>query len=95
MIVHELEPHDAVEALRDGSCDLAITFTYNLIAGDPPPGVSRQVLSVEPILIALPADHRAATGEVDLRVLREEQWIAGSRGTTDHEMRHRTSRYPA
>lgn len=86
VILYELEPREAVEALRDGTCDLAITFTYNLIPEDPPLGVTRRLLGVEPILIALPAGHPAATGEVDLRFLREEQWIAGSQGTTDHEM---------
>ncbi|MGI5285747.1 LysR family transcriptional regulator [Nonomuraea polychroma] len=86
VIVYELEPREAVEALRNGSCDLGISFTYSLIPEEPPPGISRRLLGVEPILIALPAHHPAATGEVDLRLLREEQWIAGSQGTTDHEM---------
>ncbi|MER5321643.1 LysR family transcriptional regulator [Streptosporangium roseum] len=86
VVVYELEPHEAVEALRNGNCDLAIAFTYNLIPEDAPPGISRRLLGVEPILIALPAGHQAATHEVDLRLLREEQWIAGSQGTTDHEM---------
>ncbi|WP_170223006.1 LysR family transcriptional regulator [Nonomuraea turkmeniaca] len=89
VVVYELEPREAVEALRDGGCDLGITFTYNLIPENPPPGVSRRLLGVEPILIALPADHPAAAGAVDLRSLREEPWIAGSRGTNDHEMLHR------
>lgn len=86
VVVYELEPHEAVGALRDGGCDLAIAFTYNLIPEDEPPGISRRLLGVEPILIALPAGHPAATHEVDLRLLRDEQWIAGSQGTTDHEM---------
>jgi DNA-binding transcriptional LysR family regulator len=87
VILFELEPREAVDALRAGGCDLAIAFTYNLIPEDPPPGVTRQVLGVEPFLIALPAGW--PSGEVDLRLLREEQWIAGSLGTTDHEMLHR------
>ncbi|OUC82106.1 LysR family transcriptional regulator [Streptosporangium minutum] len=86
VVVYELEPHEAVEALRDGNCDLAVAFTYNLIPEDGPPGISRRLLGVEPILIALPTGHPAATHEVDLRLLREEQWIAGSQGTTNHEM---------
>ncbi|GAA3647177.1 LysR family transcriptional regulator [Nonomuraea antimicrobica] len=89
VILCELEAREAVEALRDGGCDLAIAFTYNLIPQDTPPGVTRRLLGVEPILIALPAGHPAADGDVDLRSLREEQWIAGSQGTTDHEMLHR------
>lgn len=36
--------------------------------------------------MALPADHPEASGSVDLRALREEPWIAGSQGTSDHEM---------
>ncbi|MBP2707511.1 LysR family transcriptional regulator [Microbispora sp. RL4-1S] len=84
--VHELEPQEAVEALRDRRCDLAIIFTYNLIPEDFPPGVSLRLLGAEPILIALPSGHRAATGEVDLRLLAGEPWIAGTHGTTDHEM---------
>jgi DNA-binding transcriptional LysR family regulator len=86
VVLYELEPREAIEALRDGGCDLAITFTYNLIPEDPLPGTHRQRLGVEPILIALPADHPAASGTVDLRVLHQEQWVAGSQGTTDHEM---------
>ncbi|WP_237106888.1 LysR family transcriptional regulator [Nonomuraea sp. MG754425] len=89
VIVYELEPREAVEALRDGGCDLAITFTYSLIPEEPPPGVTRRSLAAEPIMIAFPVGHPAATGEVDLRRLREESWIAGSRGTTDHEMLNR------
>jgi DNA-binding transcriptional LysR family regulator len=83
VVVFELEPREAVEALREGRCDLAIAFTYNLIPEDPPPGVARHVLGVEPILIAT---RQAPAGAVDLRGLRDEQWIAGAHGTTDHEM---------
>lgn len=38
------------------------------------------------MLTALRADHPAASGAVDLRALRQEPWIAGSQGTSDHEM---------
>ncbi|AQZ62110.1 hypothetical protein BKM31_12060 [[Actinomadura] parvosata subsp. kistnae] len=86
VIVHELEPREAVEALRAGRCDLAVAFTYSLIPEEAPPGVTRRFLGVEPMLMALPAGHQAAGGGVDLRVLREEPWIAGSEGTSDHEM---------
>ncbi|MEV4169203.1 LysR family transcriptional regulator [Nonomuraea sp. NPDC049709] len=86
VIMHELEPREAIEALREGRCDLGIAFTYSLIPEDPPPGVTRLRLGVEPLLIALPAGHPAAAGEVDLRSLRGEPWIAGSWSTADHEM---------
>ncbi|MEV0616468.1 LysR family transcriptional regulator [Nonomuraea sp. NPDC050404] len=86
VIIRELEPRETTEALRGGDCDLGIAFTYNLIPEDPPAGITRHFLGVEPLLLALPESHPAAAGEVDLRVLREESWIAGSRGTSDHEM---------
>ncbi|UBU08603.1 LysR family transcriptional regulator [Nonomuraea gerenzanensis] len=86
VIVHELEPREAVEALRAGRCDLAIAFTYNLIPEEPRPGLTRRFVGVEPMLTALPAAHPAAAGGVDLRALGEEPWIAGSEGTSDHEM---------
>ncbi|MFI6184304.1 LysR family transcriptional regulator [Nonomuraea sp. NPDC051191] len=89
VIMYELEPREAVETLRGGGCDLAIAFTYNLIPEEPPAGVSRRVLATEPILLALPAGHPAADREVELPALREEPWIAGSLGTSDHEMLHR------
>ncbi|GAA2211665.1 LysR family transcriptional regulator [Nonomuraea monospora] len=86
VIVHELEPREAVEALRAGKCDVAVAFTYSLIPEEPPAGVTRRFLGVEPMLMALPAGHPAAAGEIDLRALREAPWIAGSEGTSDHEM---------
>ncbi|MBB6551034.1 DNA-binding transcriptional LysR family regulator [Nonomuraea rubra] len=86
VIVQELEPREAAEALRAGGCDVAIVFTYSLIPEEPRPGVTRRFAGVEPMLMALPADHPEASGSVDLRALREEPWIAGSQGTSDHEM---------
>lgn len=79
VIVHELEPREALAALADGGCDLAITFTYNVIPEDPPPGATRLPLGTEPILLALPESG-------DTTRLAEEAWIAGSAGTTDHEL---------
>lgn len=35
VIVHELEPREAVEALRAGRCDVAVAFTYSLIPEEP------------------------------------------------------------
>ncbi|MEU8362205.1 LysR family transcriptional regulator [Nonomuraea sp. NPDC048882] len=86
VILAELEPRETVEALRRGACDLGISFTYNLIPEDLPPGISRWFVGAEPILLALPATHPAAAdlGAVDLGTLRGDPWIAGSRGTTDH-----------
>jgi DNA-binding transcriptional LysR family regulator len=89
-IVAELEPDEAVEALRDGRCDMAITYTYNVIPQEPLPGLLLEPLGVEPVLLALPSAHQAAAGQdVDLRLLEGEEWIAGSRGSADHELTER------
>ncbi|MEO3867870.1 LysR family transcriptional regulator [Nonomuraea sp. B12E4] len=62
VILYELEPREATDTLRAGGCDLAITFTYNLIPEEPPPGVDRRLLGTEPIMIALPEGHPAVAG---------------------------------
>ncbi|MFI5842155.1 LysR family transcriptional regulator [Catenuloplanes sp. NPDC051500] len=79
VVVHELEPREALAALADGGCDVAITFTYNVIPEDPPPGTTRLALGTEPILLALPEDGDATR-------MHEQAWIGGSAGTTDHEL---------
>ncbi|WP_067473590.1 LysR family transcriptional regulator [Actinomadura hibisca] len=91
IVVHEAEPAEAIAALRAGRCDMAITYTYNLLPEPSPAGLNRQHLCEEPFLVALPSDHPAARAEVDLRDLAEEQWIAGSRGTGDHQLIERAA----
>lgn len=85
LVVQELEPAEAVEALRDGLCEVAITYTYSLIPQPLPPGLRVETLGTEPVLLALPADHPAT----DLDMLRAEEWIAGSRLGADHELAER------
>lgn len=80
--IRELEPGDAVEALRDRQCEIAVTYTYNLIPQPAPAGLRIETLGVEPVLLALPADHPAT----DLGMLEEDEWIAGSRLGADHEL---------
>lgn len=84
VVVHELEPADAVAALREGRCDLAITYTYSLVPVDADASLTCHHLHTEPVLVALPSGHPAASETVDLRELAAEQWIVGSRGTADH-----------
>jgi DNA-binding transcriptional LysR family regulator len=85
VVVRELEPAEAVEALRGGRCEVAITYTYSLIRQPPPPGLHVETLGAEPVLLALRADHPAT----ELDMLRDEEWIAGSRLRADHELAER------
>lgn len=77
----EAEPPEALTELRAGRCDLAVAFAY-------PPRLSRGELDdlavrrllVDPLWVALPAEHPAVDAERDdvhLQALRKETWIAG------------------
>lgn len=87
--VHELEPPDAVEALREGRCQLALSFIYNLAPRSPPPGLAAQFLLEEPVLLAAPAGERADGEMVDLERLKTSDWIVGSRQVDDRLLAER------
>lgn len=78
----EAEPPESLAALRNGSVDLAVAFSYE--GNDPGRGeddlsglVVLDVLT-DPVMLALPQDHELAEeDEVDLRALSSERWIAG------------------
>jgi molybdate transport repressor ModE-like protein len=79
----EAEPPEAVQALRDGTVDLAITFSYpgdrNDPHGDTSRGLSSAPLFGDEMTVVLPAEHRLALGDAPLDVadLADERWIAG------------------
>ena len=78
----EAEPPEAVEAVRAQQADLAITFSYPGDLVDPHVESARGLVVVplwhDEMMVALPADHPAAAGDVvDLAALGEDNWIAG------------------
>jgi molybdate transport repressor ModE-like protein len=78
----EAEPPEALAMLREGSIDLAITFSYPGDRADPhrdiAAGLSLTPLFTEEVVLALPEDHpQAASHDVDVRTLDRERWIAG------------------
>jgi DNA-binding transcriptional LysR family regulator len=83
----EAEPPEALAMLRDGSVDLAVTFSYPGDRADPhrdlAAGLALTTLFTEDMLLVLPADHAAAVASpdtdaaVDVRQLAGEHWIAG------------------
>jgi len=79
----ELESDDALLAVREGRCDLALSFAYNLVPRAPVAGLSAQPLLEEPVLLALPSSWRDRGGAVDLRRLARQDWIVGSRQSDD------------
>jgi DNA-binding transcriptional LysR family regulator len=86
IVLHELEPEDAIDAVRIGRCDAAIVYSHSLV----PRAIDRSFdvfpLLDEPILLALHASHRALTATVDLAGLADCPWIGGARGTGGYEL---------
>ncbi|MBX6748870.1 MAG: LysR family transcriptional regulator [Micromonosporaceae bacterium] len=85
----ELEPHESVEAVRRGDCEVAVTFdqedmTLDQEGGSPPltGGVVGQALARDPLLVLLPRDHRLA-GQPTVRLadLAAEPWALDREGT--------------
>lgn len=78
----EAEPPEALQMLRDGTVDVAITFAYPGDRADPHRDSTATLetipLFTEPVVLALPAAHElAAEPVVRLAALRDESWIAG------------------
>lgn len=81
--IHELETPDAIEALREGRCDIAVQFTYDLVPRPAPAGMTSHKLVDEPIVLALPKSWQTKPGPLDLKSLAQKDWIVGSRQTDD------------
>jgi molybdate transport repressor ModE-like protein len=78
----ELEPPEAIAAVREDRADLALTFSYAGDRSDPhrvaATGLSVRTLGRDDLHVVLPTGHRAAAdGAVDLAELAGERWIAG------------------
>jgi len=89
MVIHELEPADAIEAVRDGRCHLAVSFAYNFAPRPEIAGLVAQPLMDEPVLLALPPRWRPAADPIKLERLAKEDWIAGSREAEDRLLAER------
>jgi DNA-binding transcriptional LysR family regulator len=89
IVLHELEPPDAIAALRDGRCDLAIGFTYSLAPRREVAGLVAQPLLDEAVRVVLPDAWRDAPDPLDLARLADADWIVGARQSDDREMAER------
>jgi DNA-binding transcriptional LysR family regulator len=87
--LHELEPPDALDALRDGRCDLAVDFAYSLTPPPPLSGVVAHPVLDEPLLLILPPDLAHVPEPLDPAVLAEADWIVGSRQADDRRLAER------
>jgi DNA-binding transcriptional LysR family regulator len=89
VLIHELEPPDAIEAVRDGRCHLAVTFAYNLAPRADVPGLVSQRLMEERVLLALPEPWEGEPDPIGLDRLAQESWIVGSRQPDDRQLAER------
>lgn len=87
--IHELESPDAIEAVRDGRCHLALTFAYNLVPRPDAAGLTSRQLLEEPVLLALPKTWRSKRGAIGLERLAQADWIVGSRQADDRLLAER------
>lgn len=76
----ELEPEDALPALRRRELDLVLGQRYAFRPQRDDPAVERVELFDEPVRLAAPSD-RFPSGPVDMADLRDESWVIGREGT--------------
>jgi len=83
----DLEPEESIPALRAEELDVVVTYEWNVLPGLEDPGIEREKLFLEPVYLALPAQHRlAGAGDVRLADLRDEEWIVGRDSTSMLEL---------
>jgi DNA-binding transcriptional LysR family regulator len=89
VMIQELETPDALDAVRDGRCHVAVSFAYNLVPVPEITGLVSHPLLDEPVLLALPESWRRAHGRINLKRLAQEDWIVGSRQSDDRLLAER------
>ena len=89
VVIHEVESADAIAAVRDGRCHLAVSFAYSLVPQPDVPGLVSQPLMDEPVVLALPKRWRRERQPIALKRLAREDWIIGSRQTDDRQLAER------
>jgi len=89
VVVHELEPEDAVDAVRIGRCDAAIIYSHSLVPRPADRNFVSRTLLEEPMLLALPASLQTMPMVVDLADLADHDWIGGSRGPGGYDLTSR------
>jgi DNA-binding transcriptional LysR family regulator len=82
----ELEPEDAMPALKLGEVDVAVIHSYDFSPRPPDPSVELTLLLEDDLYVAVPAEHPAAGDAVELEALADERWIAGYLDTACHRV---------
>ncbi|HEX6744157.1 MAG TPA: LysR family transcriptional regulator, partial [Solirubrobacteraceae bacterium] len=86
VLLSELEPEDALPALKLGEADVAVIHEYDFSPRANDPSVELTPLAEDPIHVAVPAGHPAAGPEIALEALAGERWVAGYLDTACHRV---------
>lgn len=78
VVVSEMEPSQALPALKAGQLDIALAHEWDFVPVPPDPGLERRDLFVEPISAILPRGHRFAGKPVRLKDLADEPWCVAT-----------------
>ena len=86
VLLSELEPEDALPALKLGEVDLAVIHEYDFSPRGDDPSIELTALAEDPIHVAVPAGHAVAGPEIALEALADERWVAGYLDTACHRV---------
>jgi DNA-binding transcriptional LysR family regulator len=80
----DLEPEEAIPALKARELDLALTYEWDLLPTLEDAGIEREELLTEPVYLVLPRSHPLARrpGPIAMAELAEENWIVGRDSTS-------------
>ena len=86
VLLSELEPEDALPALKLGEADLAVIHEYDFSPRGDDTSIELTPLAEDEIHVAVPAEHPAAGPEIALSALAGERWVAGYLDTACHRV---------
>lgn len=89
IVLHELDPSDAILALEEGRCHLAVTFAYSLVPRVHDSALVWQELLREPLLLAFPRARGRKRASIELAAFANDDWIVGSRQPDDRWLAER------
>jgi DNA-binding transcriptional LysR family regulator len=86
VLLSELEPEDALPALKLGEADVAVIHEYDFSPRREDPSIELTPLAQDDIHVVVPAEHPEAGPEIALTRLADERWVAGYLDTACHRV---------
>lgn len=82
VMTETVDPADGLRQLVEGRLDVCLCFDFPLLPRDVPAALSSTEVLLEPVWVALPAGHTAASADkVSLSALAGEDWLLQPRGS--------------